>query len=464
MTSESSNVIGASLVDSIRQAEVQSQSSSVNLTAIMQDSALNTESFCEVDYAAMLINTHIRLAVKDLAKHIKFSDDIITDLRNLIIADTTGSSQKIISELYVSRPEAYLDNVKRKLDFYNNLSARSDINHYLSLLNARIKRNVIDKSLNTFFDDKNLNGLITNIDKLTENITSSIVPFIGLNTLPITSIKDSFDPKNKLDSSLPKLNSCSHYKSLLKGQLIIVAAPPGVGKSQFMINETYFHAKNGFTLVYLAMGDALQSDFVIKLGCIHYSVTVEEFINNIEQYLVDPTFQAIMSRIKLSVVAAGEVRSDDIRRFYQADPEISEADVYFFDYDSNFEDLMLYDMYPAHDRIYNNVYSLARMEGKPKLVYIASQVKPSFYNVEYIPQNALAESSRKPAIADYVVTISGHRHDNSNCGIINICKVRRGKVGHVPYMLSKGGQIIEIDMGSYKSIKNKIKAEKATEV
>lgn len=451
-----------SLVAEVKRADV-TPSSSVNLSSIMQDSDLNNKSFSDVDYAAMLINTHIRLAVRDLAKALKFPNDIIRDLRTLVIEDSTGSSQKIISELYVMYPTAYLDAVKDKLDFYNKLTSREDINHYLKLLNAKIKRNVLDKSLHEYFDDKDLDGLINNIDALTENITGSIIPFVKLNDILLSSIKDSFDPKNKMTSSVSKLNTCSHYKALLKGQLIIVAAPPGVGKSQFMINETYIHAKNGYIVVYLALGDALESDFVIKLGCLHFNVTVEQFIENIDKYIVDPEFNRIQGNIKLSVMSAGVVKSDDIRRFYTADPEISNADVYFFDYDSNFEDLMLYDMYKAHDKIYNNVYSLARMEGKPKLVYIASQVKPSYYQTEYIPQNALAESSRKPAIADYVVTLSGIRHDNKNCGMINICKVRRGKIGNVPYMLSKSGHIIETDMHTYRTMKAELKALKMTE-
>lgn len=228
------------------------------------------------------------------------------------------------------------------------------------------------------------------------------------------------------------------------------------------MNETYNHAKNGYKVVYLAMGDSLESDFTIKLGCLHFGVDIGEFVDKIDEFLDDEEFQKILSRIKLSVVSAGEVNSGDARRYYKADPELSVADVYIFDYDSNFQELSKHDMYSAHDIIYNNVYSLARLDD-PKLVYIASQVKTHYYTREFIPLPALSESNRKQAIADYVVTISGTRSETRNCGIINIVKTRRGRLGFTPYTLTKSGKMLEIDMQMYRQLKAQIKAASDTE-
>lgn len=444
-----------------KSSSVDKAGTSLDMDSLIEKSDIESVGFNEVDYAAMLSNTHIRMAVKELCKSIKFNNNMISSLRDIVLNDESGSSQRIISQLFIKFPGANFDSVKNKLDHYLGLKSRDDVNHYLNLLNDKIKKSVFDSSLSQFFDDKNLDKLIGNIDKLTENIHSSVIPFMSLNTLKASQVKDSFDDKNKLISSVNKLNICSNYKSLLKGQLIIVAAPPGVGKTQYLMNETYKHAKDGYTVIYLAMGDALISDFTIKLGCIHFNIGIDQFIEDIDKYLSDAEFSSILSRIKLSVVAAGEVNSADVRRYYKADPVLSKADVYIFDYDSNFEELSKMDMYSAHDRIYNNVYSLARLD-EPKLVYIASQVKTNYYTKEFIPLPALAESNRKQAIADYVVTISGIKNETKNCGIFNIVKVRRGRLGFTPYMLAKSGKIIEIDMQMYRTLKSEIIATRQT--
>jgi hypothetical protein len=234
-----------------------------------------------------------------------------------------------------------------------------------------------------------------------------------------------------------------------------------VGKTQFLVNETYNHAKNGHFVVYLAMGDSMTSDFIVKLGCIHFLVTTDEFLDNITDHMKDPEFTRILGNIELSVVPPNEILSADVKRFYKADHRLSKADVFIFDYDSNFKDLSLENMYNAHDTIYNNIYALARMDD-PKLVYIASQVSKGYYSSEVIPQHALAESTRKSAIADYVVTISGITDNTNNCGIINIAKARRGTKGHTGYFVDKYGRMIEIDKNTYKSLRSQIKANIAS--
>jgi hypothetical protein len=229
-----------------------------------------------------------------------------------------------------------------------------------------------------------------------------------------------------------------------------------IGKTQFLINETYHHANNGYKVGYLAMGDSMDTDFIVKLACIHFKISTDEYMNNLTSCHSDPEFNRILNNINLAVVPPGEVLSSDVRRFYKSDEWLSKADVFMFDYDSNFKDLVGDNMYNAHNDIYNNLFNLARMDD-PKLVYVASQVKSSFQSTEKIPQQALAESSRKQSIADYIVTISGITDNVSNCGLINIAKARRGTKGFTGYFIDKYGRIIEVDMNTYKSLKSQIK-------
>ena len=66
---------------------------------------------------------------------------------------------------------------------------------------------------------------------------------------------------------------------------------------------------------------------------------------------------------------------------------------------------------------------------------------------------------RKQAIADYVITISGIRNEDLSCGMINIVKSRRGRLGYVPYQLNKSGRMQEINKDRYKQIVSEIRGD-----
>ena len=198
----------------------------VDFSKTVQSTELSNKSFNEVDYAAILMNTNVRIAVRNVAKGLTFENQIITALKKLILEDTSGSTQKIISQLYVLYPQSNFDTLKEKLDYYANIKDRETINHYLKLVNNRIKKSVINSSLTKYFDDKDMEGLIDTVDVLSGNITNSVIPFTALSDVSLDDIKESFADENKLLSSLKKINQLSNYKALLKGQLVVVAAPP----------------------------------------------------------------------------------------------------------------------------------------------------------------------------------------------------------------------------------------------
>ena len=63
---------------------------------------------------------------------------------------------------------------------------------------------------------------------------------------------------------------------------------------------------------------------------------------------------------------------------------------------------------------------------------------------------------RKQAIADYIIMISGIRGEDMNCGIINVVKNRRGKLGFTAYTLDVSGRFKEISLQEYRNIKSQI--------
>ena len=93
----------------------------VDFSKTVQSTELSNKSFNEVDYAAILMNTNVRIAVRNVAKGLTFENQIITALKKLILEDTSGSTQKIISQLYVLYPQSNFDTLKEKLDYYANI-------------------------------------------------------------------------------------------------------------------------------------------------------------------------------------------------------------------------------------------------------------------------------------------------------------------------------------------------------
>lgn len=221
------------------------------------------------------------------------------------------------------------------------------------------------------------------------------------------------------------------------------------------MNEAYEHAKNGKSVAYLALGDMMESDFLIKIGMMHFKVDQFEFIRNIQEYYKDPVFNKIKSKLRISVVNANSVSSSEVVSVFNIDDVLTNSDVAIFDYDSNFSELVNYDMYKAHEIIYNTIYKYIKKD-PIKLGYIASQVKLQYFNWEILPLESLAESTRKQAIADLVITINSIRSETLNTGIINVPKFRRGSLGHTHFSMDKSGRLLEISKSTYNSIRSQI--------
>lgn len=254
------------------------------------------------------------------------------------------------------------------------------------------------------------------------------------------------------ESSFPWLNASYPLGEVPAGQLIIVSACPGTGKTMFCLQEAIHYATHGLKVSFLAMGDTKESDFIDRSITVFSGKPPREAFPQRRQI-----FTSIMEAIansggdlNLSINPANSVRIEEyidfvIRGGFQ---------VVFIDYDSNFN----IDDFDAGDggmyKYYGNMYGqLTKLTQRGVLVYICCQPKSGTYEQEYFNEGMLGESRRKIEHADTVIGISKVHTSALNIGNISIAKNRRGNLGHRHYIRLSNGHYKIISDYVYTNLK-----------
>ena len=277
------------------------------------------------------------------------------------------------------------------------------------------------------------------------------------------------------------LNEALGYGGYLTGQLVTVAGAPARGKTTLLFNEAVNFALSGRRVLYFALADQDKADLVLKFLSIFYGYrflkrieeekgreALLEFIENTYNGLVfpdayadvggyhNPLFDLSPSRIharnprlfledpevkkvisRLDIVVETEVRPhiQDIQATVMS--RSNEPDVVIIDYDRSIKAKTTEGLYQEGEEIYDGLVALTKPKGgKKKLVIVASQINKSYWHLSDPPLQSLAESSRKQAISDIVITI-GKNLEKSGVheGFISLVKNRRGPTGRFGYFL-----------------------------
>lgn len=211
--------------------------------------------------------------------------------------------------------------------------------------------------------------------------------------------------------------NCGGY---IPGQLVLVCAAPSVGKSLFMQSEAVNFIQQGKRVHYLTMGDMNELDMAIRMMCqlSHKSQRAIEsdILGNYELYKTQ-----FSDYLTLTVVPSGSVSAREYVDWMKQ--RLSEFDVIFIDYYSNFGQDENKSMYTNGGDIGDSLTELVR-DGK--LVFMAVQPKQSYFGEEFLPYDAVGESSRLVHIADMIITIGRNWNSGMRMGIMNIAKNRRG--------------------------------------
>lgn len=271
----------------------------------------------------------------------------------------------------------------------------------------------------------------------------------------ITKFEDLNMPKLLADNDLGSIKTCygwlndvfQPHNGIERGQIGIICAPPGVGKSLFAMNLALYFAINKVRTLYVTLGDLSERDWVVRLGTIYTGCTFAEAYRNFEA-VGNGIKKLVSGYLDISVNPSGKITAQEI-----VDACLnSDYEAIFVDYDANHkgasdgtEDSGS-SMYSSLGAIYSE-YTRLSLSGR--LVFMCSQPKISAWH-GLIGLTDIGESKRKQETADFIVTISDTAQDCPNhLYTAYIPKARRGRVGTKKYLIRIEGRFIEIPKGVY---------------
>lgn len=416
-------------------------------------------SYVTTDYSCMLCNSILYASLGNQFKNLimnKLVDGLaVRVFKHSVEFDTKSSSQKI-QNLYAhwdeSIPSSTINELGKKIKYYTELDDFKEITKLGTILNTWMNNTLFKYYVNQYTNSHN------NLDRLLKDVQE--LKLKPLSQLPVTDLGSIEEDKlleltgegNLIPSAFPFINETMDTGAYLKGTIVCVAAAPGKGKTNFLVQEIYHKVKFlGKKVYWLAMGDMMEVDFISRFGALFFNVSQKDVMQNVIEYYNQPEFRDFLKNIHTSILPSATISSGEF--IESIDDHIAKMgegyDIIVVDYDANFADTdESSSMYGAHKVIYNNLVRLAKNNPR-KLIFVASQIKNQFYEESIIPLDALAESSYKQNIIDVLITLSRfttdsynaekHKTEPINYGFINIAKLRRGSGRASGYISTPAG-------------------------
>jgi hypothetical protein len=446
----------------------------------------------ELFFASALANPKVRSAIRSHIDDIEWVSPMAESIVEFFTQPSMDGQPFTQNALY-----AYLLNDYVQPEIYSVISKcvdhaaayRHDIrDHNTNEVLHAFQRFYYKRTITSLFKDYQANPekVIEGLGRI-RNLNFSTIPIDTLGELDVTKvIEEDMGGITCIPSRFTFIRSgCEPWDGYATGQLVMVCAPPGVGKTLFLAHEVvYMMVENRKTekaidnlkkedfatekeyekrlkelkdqiirVYWIALGDMTRMDFIVRLTAIYKGLSFNAVKLQAQKYF-DEDAQDLFKYIKISVVPAGHVDIYGVKHFIEnsvIDPTF-DPQVVIIDYDANLLS-KAETMYSAGEEVYNTATALARPIGKPgKLVFIASQPKIEYWDWCPIPKEAAAESSRKQAIIDMMITIGRNGQiPGGDCGEMLIAKNRRGKEGVKGFYNLAEGHFIMLDAGDYNS-------------
>lgn len=272
----------------------------------------------------------------------------------------------------------------------------------------------------------------------------------------------STDQSKIIRSFVESLNRSLMFGGYQPGTVNMTVAPPGTGKSMFLINEGVCAAKQGFDVLHIFIGDMVEYDgFIRYLSCISgtpqnslvmMSPDRQNDIVNLCQQQYNNIFDKLFILAYPSLSLTVDTMVEDINKFEKQLGK--DFGMIIVDYPDN---LILEgnSLYTDGGTLYSSLERMARVT--KAVVLVASQPQKSYWNHSIIPLEAASESSKKQMAVDIMLTMNTDSR-GANFGSMLLAKARKGEVGKIfrfktDYAKCK---LEEIDEGTFNALKSAV--------
>ena len=409
----------------------------------------------ELNFACSLSNPKIRSVLRPRIEEIDWS----SRLALLVIEFFTTNSD--LKELHPGEIRSFLssqDILNEEID-----KAMKTMLEYQCLPESKIPATI--KSFEGFYYNKKLksildensgdSSLIIETIQSLNKISTDTTPLVRVGDLDVDQVlKEEMGDMIALPSKFNFIQQATPFSGYIRGQVIMVVAPPGTGKSLFLANEAVEMLKKGYKVFWVALGDLMKIDFIIRFTSLITGKPYYEVSVNPKKYFTEDV-KKLTQNLRLTTLPAGNIDILELKDFIDNQVAVDDDfDVFVLDYDSNLKKTNE-SMYMEGDQIYNTVTEIARPEhSKYRVVFVASQPKINYWELEELPKESAGESSRKQAIVDIIVTMGkNQKSKEKHIGILKAAKVRRGKEGIKScYLIEDHGSLSEITLEAYRTM------------
>jgi len=435
-------------------------------------------------------NTKIREIIFPFLQRIKFDTPAARMIKKYFLNRKDGNIEiaEFTSFLAGTPYVDKVDGEKKNLNFNEIKKIVDIVKHYIDLPEDKIDESI--KTFEIYYKQKLANNILSDNDspekifdefKNAELFDANNIKTIDSDVIieRITDIEID-DEIRKIGTPIPSflnsINESCSYGGYIKGTINLVCAPPGVGKTLFMLNEAINFLRQGKKVYWLSVADMMKIDIMTRMASISCNIPMKDVtsrlpLNELDQHYYNISVEEMLSkRIKkyfywenhdlqyydnfyCSIVDSGRLSADDLESVvnkklkHLLDKDV--VDIIFLDYDGGIKKTKSDNSYEEGEILYNKAVEIAR-DDESKLLFVASQPAKWSYLHEVLYMDSIGESARKVQIADMGIFIS---RVTTSTGVVNIDRQRRGEKLKFFYERSSSGRIYEIDYHEYQEIK-----------
>lgn len=250
---------------------------------------------------------------------------------------------------------------------------------------------------------------------------------VGDNPKDFIESQNRFDKNTVVPTGFPTFDTAHIAGGPLPGELYVISAPPGRGKSTVLVNIGAYASLQGKDVIHIFVGDNTEADGVLRYCARMTGVTMSQIMLNSQQYLSSWSYlkeNFNLGNVLIGAYPIGSPSISDIRSFITKNMvrhSIKPA-VVIIDYVDNCRKNPNMNPYEAIGELYESLKNMA--EELKLVVWTASQPKIEYWDEENPGLSSLAESSKKQHILDGMLTMNKSGDSSYK---ITVPKLRRGR-------------------------------------